>query len=348
MSRAIELAQLGLYSTDPNPRVGCVIVKNKQIIGEGAHLKAGEPHAEVYALREAGDQARGATAYVTLEPCSHHGRTPPCADALIAAGVTNVIVAMADPNPQVAGRGFEMLRAAGIDVISGICEAESRELNPGFIKRMENGLPFVRLKIGASLDGKTAMASGESQWITSPQARQDVQHWRARSSVILTGIDTVLADDPSLNVRDENIQTHDRQPLRVVLDSALRFPQQAKLSQLPGEYLIMTCQESHHANVIQLPANDSDRIDLESAMRELAMREVNEVLVEAGATLSGALIQAGLVDELIVYFAPKLLGSAARSMLELPGLDQLADHITVTIKQVDQIGPDIRLIAVIR
>lgn len=348
MSRAIELAQLGLYSTDPNPRVGCVIVKNKQIIGEGAHLKAGEPHAEVYALREAGDQARGATAYVTLEPCSHHGRTPPCADALIAAGVTNVIVAMADPNPQVAGRGFEMLRAAGIDVISGICEAESRELNPGFIKRMENGLPFVRLKIGASLDGKTAMASGESQWITSPQARQDVQHWRARSSVTLTGIDTVLADDPSLNVRDENIQTHDRQPLRVVLDSALRFPQQAKLSQLPGEYLIMTCQESHHANVIQLPANDSDRIDLESAMRELAMREVNEVLVEAGATLSGALIQAGLVDELIVYFAPKLLGSAARSMLELPGLDQLADHITVTIKQVDQIGPDIRLIAVIR
>lgn len=348
MSRAIELAQLGLYSTDPNPRVGCVIVKNKQIIGEGAHLKAGEPHAEVYALREAGDQARGATAYVTLEPCSHHGRTPPCADALIAAGVTNVIVAMADPNPQVAGRGFEMLRAAGIDVISGICEAESRELNPGFIKRMENGLPFVRLKIGASLDGKTAMASGESQWITSPQARQDVQHWRARSSVILTGIDTVLADDPSLNVRDENIQTHDRQPFRVVLDSALRFPQQTKLSQLPGEYLIMTCQESHHANVIQLPANDSDRIDLESAMRELAMREVNEVLVEAGATLSGALIQAGLVDELIVYFAPKLLGSAARSMLELPGLDQLADHITVTIKQVDQIGPDIRLIAVIR
>lgn len=345
MLRALELAWQGLYSTEPNPRVGCVIVNNDQVVGEGAHLKAGEPHAEIHALRAAGDQAEGATAFVTLEPCSHTGRTGPCADALIEAGVAEVVIAMRDPNPKVAGQGIVKLEAAGIRVISGICEAESRDLNPGFIKRMETGLPFVRIKLGASLDGKIAMASGESQWITSPEARADVQKWRARSSAVLTGIETTLADDPSLNVRDPRIETLGRQPWRVVLDSQSRCPDKAKLTQLDAQYLILSTQAPKSDHHIQLTANSAGKVDLQAALYLLAERECNEILIEAGATLSGALLEAGLVDELLIYLAPKLLGSDARSLVALPAIHVLADHIPLMFVGSDMLGPDLRIIA---
>jgi diaminohydroxyphosphoribosylaminopyrimidine deaminase/5-amino-6-(5-phosphoribosylamino)uracil reductase len=358
MARAIHLAGRGLYTTDPNPRVGCVLVKNNQVVAEGLHRRAGEAHAEANALAEAGDAARGATAYVSLEPCSHQGRTPPCADSLIHAGVSRVVAAMQDPNPLVAGQGLARLRQAGIAVHCGLLEAQASRLNPGFIKRMRQGLPYVRCKLAMSLDGRTAMASGESQWITGDEARHDVQRYRARSSAIVTGIGTVRADDPSLNVRLGAGDLHDLgdayaplQPLRVVLDTNLRMSGQARMLALPGQTLILTakdCPESleplQRAGAIlqQVEAGEAG-LNLTAVLRELALRDINEVWIEAGATLSGAFVAAGLVDELILYLAPHLMGDHARGLLRLPGIECMADRIPLRLDDVRQVGDDLRL-----
>ncbi|MDD2700047.1 MAG: bifunctional diaminohydroxyphosphoribosylaminopyrimidine deaminase/5-amino-6-(5-phosphoribosylamino)uracil reductase RibD [Sideroxydans sp.] len=351
MAQALQLAAQGLNTTTPNPRVGCVLVKDGKIIGEGWHRRAGEPHAEVHALRAAGKQSRGATAYVTLEPCSHHGRTPPCADALIEEGVVRVVCAMQDPNPQVAGRGIARLRAAGIAVESGLMEAAARELNVGFVSRMTRGLPWMRSKIAASLDGRTALANGASQWISGADARQDVQHWRARSCAVLTGIGTVLADDPQLNVR---IAT-ERQPLRVVLDSALRMSPAARMLQ-DGKVLVCTASqdaekraalEQRGAEVLLL-ANAAGQVDLHAVLRELARRGINEVMVEAGRNLNGALLQAGLVDELVLYLAPQLLGDAARGMADLGELLRLEQRVELAWRDVRRVGTDLRITAEVK
>ncbi len=348
MAQALRLAELGLFSTSPNPRVGCVIARGGQIIGEGWHQRAGTPHAEVHALQQAGQAARGATVYVTLEPCSHHGRTPPCADALIAAGVSRVVAALRDPNPQVAGRGLAQLQAAGIAVECGLLEEPARELNIGFVSRMTRGRPWVRLKAAASLDGKTALANGVAQWITGAAARQDVQTWRARACAMLTGVGTVLADDPQLNVRAFETT---RQPLRVVVDSLLRTPPGAKI--LRGGALIVSAIDdpakikdlrNASAEVVVLPGNNG-RVDLTRLLHLLAEREVNELMVEAGVTLNGALLEAGLVDELVLYFAPMLLGDAARGLFALPVLSQMDQRKNLTLHDVRQIGTEIRVIA---
>lgn len=351
MQRALRLAERGLYTTDPNPRVGCVIVKHDRVVGEGWHQRAGEPHAEILALHQAGVQAAGATVYVTLEPCSHHGKTPPCADALVSAGVSRVIAAMQDPNPEVAGRGFARLRKHGIDVDSGLLEQAARSINPGFIKRMESGRPFVRIKMATSLDGRTAMASGESQWISGEAARADVQRLRARSSVILTGVDTVIHDDPSLNVRQTatqlGIEGDVRQPHRVVLDSQLRFPPGAKMLALEGKTTVLTTkQESGNlsCDVVRLDAIDG-RLDLASVMNWLAGLQANEVHVEAGAALCGALLHSRLVDEIVVYMAPHIMGCDARGLFNIPGLEHMADRIRLDIKDVRQLGKDLRITA---
>lgn len=356
MARAFELARLGRFTTTPNPNVGCVIVRDGHIVGEGFHLRAGEPHAEVHALRMAGEKAQGATAYVTLEPCSHHGRTPPCADALVAAGVSRVVAAMQDPNPQVAGRGLYKLQQSGIEVRHGVMLAEAEAVNLGFLKRMRTGFPYVQLKLGASLDGRTAMASGESQWITSPQARRDVQQLRAASSAILSTSATVLADDPALTVRWEELSSETqriyprenlRQPLRIILDSQNRVTPQHRVVQQPGTTWLARQKPDEQvwpAGVEQLtfPLHGGG-IDLVVMMMQLAKRQVNSIWVEAGAKLAGALMQAGLVDELIVYIAPKLLGDNARGLCQLPGLTQLADAPEWVFSEVRQIGPDLRL-----
>lgn len=360
MARALRLAERGLYTTEPNPRVGCVLVKDGAVVGEGFHLRAGEPHAERLALAAAGEAARGATAYVTLEPCCHHGRTPPCTDALIAAGVAAVVSAMRDPNPRVAGQGHARLQAAGIAVRSGLMADEARALNPGFVRRMEGGRPHVRCKLAASLDGRTAMASGESRWISSEASRRDVHRLRARSSAIVTGIDTVLADDPSLNVRlgpsdlpgVERV-AEIRQPLRVVLDSRLRCPPTARLLALPGETAVLCVEEPAEpraalvaagATVVRLPAGEG-RVSIAAALAWLAAREANEVLLETGPTLAGAALQAGLVDELIVYLAPHLMGDGARGLFRLPGLARMAERIALEIVDLRQVGPDLRITA---
>lgn len=353
MAHALRLAERGFYTTTPNPRVGCVLVKDGKNIGEGWHQRAGEAHAEVHALRAAGEAGRGATAYVTLEPCSHHGRTPPCADALIAAGVVRVVCAMQDPNPQVAGQGIARLRAAGITVECGLMEAAARELNLGFVSRMTRGVPWVRSKIAMSLDGRTALANGTSQWITGAAARQDVQHWRARSCAVLTGIGTVLADDPQLNVR---IAT-ERQPLRVVLDSQLRLPLSAHLLRSGvtegGRVLLYTAvQDAARMAALQgagatveVMPDGAGRVDLAGVLRDLAQRGVNEVLVEAGKTLNGALLKAGLVDELVLYLAPQLLGDAARGLADLGELVQLDQQVALAWQDVRQVGDDLRITA---
>jgi diaminohydroxyphosphoribosylaminopyrimidine deaminase/5-amino-6-(5-phosphoribosylamino)uracil reductase len=361
MARALRLAERGLCTTSPNPRVGCVLVKEGNNIGEGWHERAGEPHAEVHALRVAGEAARGATAYVTLEPCSHHGRTPPCADALIAAGVTRVVVAMQDPNPLVAGRGIAKLQAADIAVECGLMETAAQELNIGFVTRMTHGKPWVRSKIAASLDGRTALANGVSKWITGEAARQDVQQWRARSCAVLTGIGTVLADDPQLNVRDADAK---RQPLRVVLDTELRISVDAKiLASLPspcgrgaggeGGVLIYTASSDvakqdalreHGADVVAMQAVQ-DGLPLSTVLNDLAKRGINEVLVEAGKTLNGALLQAGLVDELVLYLAPQLLGDAARGLADLGELTQLEQRVALAWQDVRHVGNDLRITA---
>lgn len=360
MARALELARKGLYSTHPNPRVGCVIVRAGAIVGEGWHVRAGEPHAEVHALRQAGELARGATAYVTLEPCSHHGRTPPCAEALVKAGVGRVVAAMQDPNPLVAGRGLALLRDAGIEVRSGVLESEARALNAGFVKRMEQGLPFLRVKLAMSLDGRTAMASGESQWITGPQARAAVQRLRARSSVVLTGADTVLTDRARLTVRGEELGLEaeqaalalQRPPLRVLIDGGLRVPLDAPFFQA-GPALVATVdggeRESYQAaghDLLALPGADG-RVDLPGLLRELAARGANEVLVEAGPRLAGAFARLGLVDEYQIFVAAKFLGSSARPLLELP-LERMAEAPELRIADIRAVGDDWRIVAVPR
>jgi diaminohydroxyphosphoribosylaminopyrimidine deaminase/5-amino-6-(5-phosphoribosylamino)uracil reductase len=344
MARALQLAAQGLYTTTPNPRVGCVIVKDKRVVGEGWHQRAGTPHAEIHALKAAGDAARGATVYVTLEPCSHHGKTPPCAEALIQAGVTRVVAAMLDPNPLVAGGGIDMLTLAGIQAEVGLMEDEARTLNPGFISRMTRQRPWVRLKTASTLDGKTALASGQSQWITGEAARADVQKLRARACAILTGSGTVLADNPRMNVRDFDIG---RQPLRVVVDSELRTPADATI--LPA---LVACRhaapaarsalEQAGAEVIELPAADG-RVDLPALLTLLAHRGVNELHVEAGAHLNGALLAAGLVDEWVAYMAPMAVGDSARGLFVQPTLTTLADAARFRLSDVRQIGGDLRL-----
>lgn len=358
MARALELARKGLYSTHPNPRVGCVIVREGRVVGEGWHVRAGEPHAEVHALRQAGELARGATAYVTLEPCSHQGRTPPCADALIEAGVARVVAAMQDPNPEVSGRGLLRLMNAGIGVQCGVLESEARALNKGFLKRMETGLPYVRVKMAMSLDGRTAMASGESQWITGPEARSAVQRLRAQSSVVLSGADTVLADKARLTVRPDELGLDAeltslaaaRPPLRVLIDGRLRVPLDAPFFQA-GSALVVTCaaasargryQEEGH-EMLAL-ADSAGHVDLRRLMGELAARGVNEVLVEAGPRLAGAFARLGLVDEFQLFIAGKFLGSSARPLLDLP-LAQMSEALELNIVEMRAVGNDWRVIA---
>lgn len=343
MQRAIELAQLGQYSTKPNPNVGCVIVKDGQLVGEGFHPKAGQPHAEVFAMRQAADQAKGATAYVTLEPCAHYGRTPPCAKGLVEAGVAKVIVACPDPNPLVAGKGVQILKDAGIEVEVGICEQQAEKLNFGFLKAMANGMPYVRLKIASSLDGRTAMASGESKWITGLEARQDVQHWRAISGVVITGIETVLADDCLLNVRQLNDVediNHIVQPKRLVLDRQGRLPVNAKILQQPDTVMVMGPfrQELADLGVLQFAVQP-----LKDLLQTLSTQhQIYDVLVEAGATLSTAFLQQQLVDEMISYVAPTFLGQAARAMFSAE-FSRMAEQLRFKLMEVTQFGDDVRL-----
>jgi diaminohydroxyphosphoribosylaminopyrimidine deaminase/5-amino-6-(5-phosphoribosylamino)uracil reductase len=352
MRRALELAERGLYTTDPNPRVGCVLVRDGRMLGEGWHERAGEAHAEVMALRAAGDAAQGATAYVSLEPCAHTGRTPPCTQALIGARVGRVVYAIGDPNPLVNGAGVAALRAAGIEVLGDVLAAEARALNPGFFKRMRTGLPWVRVKLGASLDGRTALANGESRWVTGPEARKDAQRFRARSSVVLSGSGTVLADDPALNVR---IDGATRQPLRVLLDSELRVAPQARMFDREGAALVFTAStdaarraelERRGVQVETLARAAGGGLDLEALLRRLGQRAANEIWVEAGARLAGALLSARLVDEFIVYLAPSLLGPTARALVELPEITQLGQRMRLEFTECKPIGPDLRLTAV--
>ena len=356
MARAIELARKGLYTTHPNPRVGCVIVRDGQVVGEGWHVRAGEPHAEVHALRAAGELARGATAYVTLEPCSHHGRTPPCAEGLVTAGVARVVAAMQDPNPEVAGRGLKRLADAGIDVRCGVLETQARALNQGFLKRMEHGLPFVRVKLAMSLDGRTAMASGESQWITGPAARSAVQRLRAEASVVITGADTVLADGARLTVRADELgldaeQTAlvmSRPPLRVLIDGRLRVPLDAPFFKA-GPALVATCvppaeQYRTGPECLVIPG-ENGQVDLRQLLVALAARGVNEVLVEAGPRLAGAFAEQGLVDEYQIFIAAKFLGSTARPLLELP-LTRMSEATELKIIDMRAVGDDWRVTAI--
>jgi len=347
MAQAISLAKKGRYTTDPNPRVGCVLVRDDAVIGEGWHVKAGQGHAEVEALKNVPD-AKGATAYVTLEPCSHQGRTPPCCDALIKAGIARVVAAMQDPNPQVSGSGLEKLKVAGIEVSCGVLQEDAMALNRGFIKRMTQNRPFVRSKLAMSLDGRTAMASGESKWITGAEARADVHRLRAESSAILTGIGTVLADDPALNARVEGDVL---QPLRVVLDTELNMPVTAQMAKLPGRSLILTCAEDQQKQqrlqqagfeVYRLPGKNG-RLDLHAVMDFLGRQQINELLVEAGFVLNGALLAEGLVDEYVIYMAPCILGDQGRGLFNLPGLQQMADKKQLKLRDVRQIGQDLKL-----
>lgn len=347
MARALQLAARGLYSTSPNPRVGCVIVKDEKIIGEGWHQKAGEPHAEIHALMQAGMASQGATVYVSLEPCAHHGRTPPCADALVGAGVARVIAAAEDPNPKVAGQGLARIKAAGIATASGLMEAEARELNDGFFKRMVLGHPLVRIKTASSLDGRTALSSGESKWITGEAARADVHKLRARACAILTGIETVLADNPQMNVR--NIDTV-RQPIKVIVDSSLRTPADAEI--LKGAKTIIACAapdakkaaalEAAGAEILCLPGADG-KVDLSALLSRLAQKGVNEVMTEAGPRLNGALIAAGLADEWVQYVAPCLLGSGARPLFDLAEPASMQQRLNWKLADQRMLGADLRL-----
>ncbi len=364
MARAIKLARSGWYTTMPNPRVGCVIVDvNSHIVGEGWHERAGEPHAEVHALRMAGTRAKGATAYVTLEPCSHFGRTPPCAEALKAAGIARVVAAVKDVNPAVAGKGMAILQEAGIETRSGVLEEEARALNEGFFKRMSSGLPLVRAKLAMSLDGRTAMASGESQWITGPMARSEVQKLRAQSCAIITGVGSILKDNASLTVRPGELGLANaedickRQPLRVVLDSTLKTPIDAKVISGLGQCLIVTT--SHHSSekkaqleqagaevlILENTDNNTDcKVDLKAVLKELGRRECNEVLLETGAKLAGSMISENLIDELIVFMAPVLMGSEARPLFSLP-LQSMSEKKRLVIKDIRAVGDDWKITA---
>ena len=355
MAHALRLAVRGEYAAHPNPMVGCVLVNDGSVVGEGWHRRTGEAHAEVNALSAAGDRARGATAYVTLEPCAHHGRTPPCTDALISAGVTKVVAAMRDPYQAVAGRGFSLLEAAGLEVLTGLMESAATCLNAGFLSRVTRKRPYVRLKLAASLDGAIAMDSGESEWITGPHARADVQRLRAKSGAVLTGIGTVLADDPSLNVRAEELIGHGAQPLRVVLDSDLRTPPAAAILTLPGEKLICGLAEHHDVERMRalqdagaevlLFSSIGQRVDAVAVLTELASRGVNNVLVEGGPTVSGNLLENELVDELVIYQAPHIMGSKTKGLVTTPNWSTLSDRMAVTITDVRRIGADTRITA---
>ena len=348
MARALELAERGLYTTTPNPRVGCVIVRDGAIVGEGWHARAGDAHAEALALEAAGNRAPGATVYVTLEPCDHFGRTPPCSDALVRSKVARVLAAMPDPNPLTAGKGLAKLRAAGIAAEAGLMESEARELNIGFVSRMTRGRPWMRMKIAASLDGKTALANGKSQWITGPEARRDGHRWRARACAVLTGVGTVKDDDPQLTVRE--VETP-RQPLRVVVDSRLETPASARVLG-PGTLLAAAgsdperggALQARGAEIVVLP-NAGGKVDLEALVRELARRGMNEVHVEAGHKLNGSLLRENLVDELVVYLAPHIIGDAAQGMFHLPELTDLSARRELELKEVRTVGSDVRIIA---
>ena len=349
MSQALQLAEKGLYSTSPNPRVGCVIVRDGKIAGSGWHVQTGQPHAEINALNIAGGAAQGATVYLTLEPCSHYGRTHPCAEALIRAKVAKVIIAMQDPNPLVAGKGASLLKQSGINVLVGLMGEWAKDLNVGFVSRMTNNRPWVRMKIAASLDGKTALNNGVSQWITGEAARHDGHRFRARSCAVLTGIGTVLEDDPQLSVRF--IETS-RQPLRIIIDSQLKIPTTAKVLRGEGELIFTTTDNKERISALKeagarpiiLP-NEKGKIDLAELMQILADFEINELLVEAGNRLSSAFIREGLVDELIIYLAPHLIGNRAMGMLQLPELTDLSEKYNLKIKDLRMVGEDIRIMS---
>ncbi len=354
MARALELAARGQYSAHPNPMVGCVVVDGDTVVGEGWHECAGEPHAEINALRQAGTGAAGATVYVTLEPCAHHGKTPPCVEALIDAGVGRVVVAMQDPFEKVAGRGVQALQAAGIATAVGLMQAAAESLNAGFISRVTRRRPLVRLKIASSLDGAIAMASGESQWITGPDARDDVQRLRARSGAILTGIGTVLADDPALNVRSSEIDTRGLQPLRVVLDSRLRMPLAAGMLTNPGRTLVCCTGEHESSKLVDAGAEvqsypaDGGVVDVAAVLADLATRDINDVLVEAGPRLAGYLLENDLVDELVIYQAPHIMGGETRRMFDTPSWTELSDRRQLTITDIATVGNDTRITARIK
>jgi diaminohydroxyphosphoribosylaminopyrimidine deaminase/5-amino-6-(5-phosphoribosylamino)uracil reductase len=342
MRRALALAEKGLYTTTPNPRVGCVLVKQESILGEGWHERAGEAHAEVLALQKAGSEAAGATVYVSLEPCNHHGRTPPCVQALKKSGVKRVIAAMRDPNPE-AAHGGEALAAAGIGFEHGLMEDEARELNIGFVSRVTRGRPWVRLKLAATLDGRTALPDGRSQWITGPEARRDGHHWRARACAILTGIGTVRADDPRLTVREVDTP---RQPLRVIVDSRLETPSTARI--LEGENVLIfsavAAKAPKGADLVVLP-NQNQKVDLPRMLEELARRGVNELHVEAGFRLNGSLAREGCVDEYLVYLNPSFLGDGAQGMLDIPAVDSLEKRLRLKILSLERLGEDLRILA---
>ncbi|RKZ49167.1 MAG: bifunctional diaminohydroxyphosphoribosylaminopyrimidine deaminase/5-amino-6-(5-phosphoribosylamino)uracil reductase RibD [Candidatus Parabeggiatoa sp. nov. 3] len=360
MAHALRLAERGLWSTDPNPRTGCVIVRDGEIVGEGWHQVAGEPHAEIHALQMAKEKAKGATGYVTLEPCCHYGRTPPCTEALINAGIARIVVATTDPNPIVYRKGIGQLSKAGITVDTGILSQEAEQLNQGFFMRMRHNRPYVRCKLAMSLDGRTAMASGESKWITSNDARLDVQCLRARSSAIMTGAGTVLSDDPQLTVREDELPCQLpfdkwatlKQPLRAIIDTHLSMPKDARMLSLPGQTVIFTASKNEAiksmlekvgAHVIYLPGKDRE-VDLPAVCQHLAEEyEVNELFLETGATLSGSMLRAGLIDELVIYMAPMIMGNKARGLFNLPDLASLNQHIPLSIVDIRAIGRDWRI-----
>ena len=349
MARALQLARKGQYTAHPNPRVGCVLVRDGTIVGQGWHRMTGEAHAEIHALQDAGTSARGSTAYVTLEPCSHHGKTPPCTEALMAAGVAKVVFAMPDPNPEVSGS--EALEQGGVRVTGGLMENEASELNRGFVSRVLHGRPFVTLKIAASLDGRTAMANGESQWITGPAARADVQRRRAASGAILTGAGTIAADDPYLTVRGDTIDTGGRQPLRAVVDSRLVMSESASILSLDGETVVYCIDDARRkplasagAEVVKLP-DKGGRVDLAAVLADLGDRKINDLLVECGPTLAGTLLEEGLVDELVIYQAPHIMGSETRGLAVTRDWQNLSDRLVLDITDTRKIGPDIRITA---
>jgi diaminohydroxyphosphoribosylaminopyrimidine deaminase/5-amino-6-(5-phosphoribosylamino)uracil reductase len=351
MARALVLARRGIYSAHPNPRVGCVLVRGGEIVGEGWHRKTGEAHAEVLALQDAGDAANDATAYVTLEPCAHHGKTAPCSKALIDAGISDAVVAMQDPFREVNGDGIGLLEEAGIPVRVGLMSNEAARLNEGFISRVTRHRPFVRLKVAASIDGCTAMADGESQWITGPEARTDVQRLRASSGAVLTGIGTVVADDPSLTVRDDSIKDDGIQPMRVILDNHLRMPVSAQMLQLPGKTAVFCTADGNRdllekaGALVYLVSGQDGRVDLREVLAALAEEGVNDVLVEAGHTLAGSFLSAGLVDELVIYQSPHIMGSETQGMFSTPGWRQMSQRMQLVITDVRRVGADTRITA---
>ena len=346
MQSAIDLAKEGIYSCKPNPRVGCVIVKDNKIIGQGFHYKTGEDHAEINAIKNANDETKGATAYISLEPCTHKGKTPPCVEALIAAEIKEVFFAMVDPNPKVSGQSIKILEEAGIKVSYGLLEQEARELNIGFCHRMSSNRPYIRTKIGASIDGRTALKNGKSQWITSEESRQDVQQWRARSCCVLTSASTVLMDDSSLNVRLPDF-SDEYQPTRAVLDGQLKTKGSEKIFNLPGESIVYTLVSNEpigqREDILFVNAKNG-HMALDDITTDLANKEFNEVLIEAGPNLNGAFLNQGLIDEIIVYLAPSVLGNSSRGMFELPMLNELSESFRFYMESIDQIGTDLRIV----